>query len=105
MGLLVWSAATRSQRSKIARTDESVNAITNCSRHRMADAKTRLEERLIERITREGEIPFRDFMLAALYDAEFGYYNTEPLKIGAAGDYYTSSNVHPAFGATLPRAL
>jgi SAM-dependent MidA family methyltransferase len=48
---------------------------------------------------------FRDFMQAALYDPEHGYYNTARLKIGAGGDYYTSSNVHAAFGATLARAF
>lgn len=48
---------------------------------------------------------FRDFMQAALYDAEHGYYSTGRVKIGAGGDYYTSSNVHPAFGATLSRAF
>ena len=48
---------------------------------------------------------FRDFMQTALYDPELGYYNTERVKIGAQGDYYTSSNVHPAFGAVLARAF
>ncbi len=67
--------------------------------------QTELEKRLIERIEHEGAMSFRDFMQAALYDAEFGYYNTERLKIGAAGDYYTSSNVHTAFGAILARAF
>lgn len=66
---------------------------------------TELERRLIEQIQREGPITFRDFMQAALYDPELGYYNTERLKIGAPGDYYTSSNVHPAFGALLSRAF
>lgn len=54
---------------------------------------------------REGKITFCEFMQAALYDSELGYYNTARLKIGAAGDYYTSSNVHPAFGAVLARAF
>lgn len=71
----------------------------------MASASTELEQRLIERINRDGPITFRDFMQAALYDPELGYYNTERLKIGATGDYYTSSNVHPAFGAVLAKAL
>ena len=66
---------------------------------------TPLERQLIEQIRRAGPLTFRDFMQAALYDEAFGYYNTERLKIGAAGDYYTSSNVHPAFGATLARAF
>ncbi|MEK6299603.1 MAG: SAM-dependent methyltransferase [Acidobacteriota bacterium] len=71
----------------------------------MTSNPTELELRLIERIGRDGPITFRDFMQAALYDSDFGYYNTERLKIGAGGDYYTSSNVHPAFGAVLARAF
>lgn len=71
----------------------------------MAPVTTELERRLIQRIEREGPITFREFMQSALYDPEFGYYNTERLKIGAQGDYYTSSNVHPAFGAVLARAF
>ena len=71
----------------------------------MTPQSTELERRFIERITRDGPITFRDFMQTALYDAELGYYNTERLKIGAQGDYYTSSNVHPAFGAVLARAF
>src|SRR6185295_12683363 len=54
---------------------------------------------------REGSITFRDFMKAALYDSDLGYYNTERPKIGATGDYYTASNVHQAFGAVLARAF
>lgn len=44
-------------------------------------------------------------MQAALYDAEFGYYNSQRLQIGATGDYYTSGNVHAAFGAILAKAF
>jgi SAM-dependent MidA family methyltransferase len=66
---------------------------------------TPLERKLIEQIRRDGPMTFRDFMQAALYDAELGYYHSERLKIGAAGDYTTASNVHPAFGATLARAF
>lgn len=44
-------------------------------------------------------------MQSALYDPELGYYRTERPKIGAQGDYYTSSNVHPAFGGLLARAF
>jgi SAM-dependent MidA family methyltransferase len=71
----------------------------------MAPVSTEFERRLIERLKREGPMTFRDFMQTALYDPELGYYNTERLKIGAQGDYYTSSNVHPAFGAVLARAF
>lgn len=71
----------------------------------MAFGRNDLELRLIARIEREGPITFRDFMQAALYDPDYGYYNTERIKIGPQGDYYTSSNVHPAFGAVLARAF
>jgi SAM-dependent MidA family methyltransferase len=71
----------------------------------MALAKTHLEQKVLDRIQREGRITFRDFMEAALYDPEFGYYNTARIKIGPEGDYFTSSNVHPAFGAVLADAF
>ncbi|HYL98262.1 MAG TPA: SAM-dependent methyltransferase, partial [Blastocatellia bacterium] len=41
----------------------------------------------------------------ALYDSGQGYYTTRRIKIGPSGDYYTSSNVHPLFGATLATVL
>jgi SAM-dependent MidA family methyltransferase len=66
---------------------------------------TILERKLIERIHREGPLTFRSFMQSALYDPKHGYYNTERLKIGPGGDYYTSSNVHAAFGAVLARVF
>lgn len=71
----------------------------------MPSELTALERKLIAQVKREGRITFCAFMRQALYDAELGYYNTERLKIGPAGDYYTSSNVHPAFGAVLARAF
>ena len=66
---------------------------------------TQLEKRLLERLNRDGPLTFRDFMEIALYDPELGYYNTERLKIGPEGDFYTSSNVHQAFGAVLAGAF
>ncbi|MGH9763565.1 MAG: SAM-dependent methyltransferase, partial [Blastocatellia bacterium] len=65
---------------------------------------TILKEKLISALS-AGPITFRDFMDRALYDPEHGYYNTSRLKIGPEGDYYTSSNVHPSFGATLAGAF
>jgi len=64
---------------------------------------TELEKRLIDRIKADGPITFRDFMKAALFDPSLGYYNTARRKIGSEGDFYTSSNVHPAFGAILAK--
>jgi SAM-dependent MidA family methyltransferase len=67
--------------------------------------ENRFERRLIEQIKRRGPISFCEFMRSALYDAESGYYNSQRLQIGAAGDFYTSSNVHAAFGAVLAKAF
>jgi SAM-dependent MidA family methyltransferase len=61
-----------------------------------------LSERLAERIYREGPISFRDFMDAALYDPDEGYYARGAL-IGEGGDFVTSPHVTPAFAAALAR--
>jgi SAM-dependent MidA family methyltransferase len=68
-------------------------------------ARNELATKLIARLGEHGPVSFRDFMEAALYDEKYGYYRTSPPKIGPAGDYYTSSNVHRVFGATLAGAL
>jgi len=64
-----------------------------------------LEQKLVKVISEQGPIRFRDFMQVALYDPQYGYYNTPRQKIGKDGDYYTSSSVHPLFGATLADAF
>jgi len=61
-----------------------------------------LPERLRQRIAREGPISFYDFMQAALYDPEEGYY-TRGAAIGEGGDFLTSPHASPAFAAALAR--
>jgi SAM-dependent MidA family methyltransferase len=61
-----------------------------------------LSQRLRERIAREGPISFSDFMEAALYDPEEGYY-TRGASIGEGGDFLTSPHTSPAFAAALAR--
>ena len=63
---------------------------------------TPLEERFRECIAREGPLSFREVMQAALYDADHGYY-THLRGFGAAGDFITSPERHPAFGWLLGR--
>jgi SAM-dependent MidA family methyltransferase len=63
-----------------------------------------LVQKLIARIDQNGPITFAEFMEMALYDPEFGYYTTDPV-IGAGGDYWTSSEVHPIYGDLLARQL
>jgi SAM-dependent MidA family methyltransferase len=63
-----------------------------------------LSQRLRERIKREGPISFRDWMEAALYDPQEGYYcrpNRE--RWGRNGDYRTSAEKSILFAATFAR--
>ncbi len=60
---------------------------------------------LRERIERDGPITFRDFMDAALYDPKHGYYRTQGAATSRGGDYVTSPEVHPIFGALVGRQL
>lgn len=57
------------------------------------------------RIAASGPITFRDFMAAALYDERYGYYVVRPEAASRDGDYVTSPEVHPVFGALVGRQL
>jgi len=61
-----------------------------------------LSERLRRRIALEGPISFRDFMEAALYDPEEGYYS-RGARIGEAGDFATSPSISPLFARAVAR--
>jgi SAM-dependent MidA family methyltransferase len=63
----------------------------------VAEIRTRLE--------REGRMTFRDFMEMALYHPRHGYYRSPREKMGRAGDYLTSPEVHPLFGHMVGRQL
>ena len=63
-----------------------------------------LADRLRERIKREGPISFYDWMKAALYDEEEGYYcRRDIVRRGRLGDYRTLPERTPLFAATLAR--
>jgi len=64
----------------------------------------KIGERIIARIRARGPITFADYMEAALYDAEDGYYTTRA-SVGFEGDYVTSADLGPAFGRSLARAV
>jgi SAM-dependent MidA family methyltransferase len=65
---------------------------------------TTLAARLRERITIAGPLSFRDWMTAALYDAQDGYYcRTDRVRWGREGDYRTSPERSAMFAATFAR--
>jgi len=51
-----------------------------------------------------GAIPFSRFMELALYAPHLGYYSGGAAKLGHDGDFTTSPEISPLFGATLARA-
>jgi SAM-dependent MidA family methyltransferase len=64
-----------------------------------------LSEIIAEKIEKEGPISFHDFMEISLYYPGLGYYTSVDEKIGKNGDYYTSSDLTPAFGAAIGRQI
>ena len=64
-----------------------------------------LVARIHEEIERNGPITFARFMDMALYDPDGGYYRAEAARPGREGDFLTSPEAHPIFGAALSRAV
>lgn len=62
-----------------------------------------LADLLRDRITRNGPIPFDEFMRIALYEPGAGYFASGPLRSERRGDFLTSPEVSPLFGETLGR--
>lgn len=64
-----------------------------------------LRELILAEIRSAGPITFERYMELALYHPQLGYYSGARPRIGADGDYYTSTDVSPLFGATIGRQL
>lgn len=64
----------------------------------------RLRERLVERIRARGPITFAEYMEAALYDPDDGFFATRT-RVGPEGDFVTSPHVSPVFGKLILRQL
>ncbi len=60
---------------------------------------------LAERIHRAGPVPFSTFVEAALYDPEAGFFARGHGAGRSGGDFVTSPEVGPLFGACVARAL
>jgi SAM-dependent MidA family methyltransferase len=63
-----------------------------------------LEQQVAAAIRRRGPVPFAEVMELALYDAEHGFYAGGGAA-GRRGDFITSPEVGPLFGAVVARAL
>jgi len=67
-------------------------------------ARTPLDDEVAARIRRRGPIPFAEVMDLALYDPQHGFYAAGG-GAGRRGDFLTSPEVGPLFGAVVARAL
>jgi SAM-dependent MidA family methyltransferase len=63
-----------------------------------------VEEQVAAEVTRRGPIPFADVVELALYDPSGGFYASGG-RAGRRGDFLTSPEVGPLFGAVIARAL
>src|SRR3989304_3472621 len=69
-----------------------------------ATEKAALVELLRRRSDAEGAVTFHDFMETVLYHPQLGYYATRQ-PMGREGDYLTSPEVHPIFGALVAKQI
>ncbi len=68
--------------------------------------QTPLGNALAAAIAERGPITFADYMQIALYHPDGGYYTAaERVPQGWEGDYLTSTDLHPLFGAAIGRQL
>ena len=65
--------------------------------------QTPLKTLIVDTIRRSGPITFEQYMALCLYHPEFGYYTQGRDRTGVAGDYFTSSDLHPIFARLIAR--
>lgn len=70
----------------------------------LATENAALVELLRRRIEAEGPITFHDYMETVLYHPQLGYYAARA-PMGRDGDYLTSPEVHPIFGALVGKQI
>jgi SAM-dependent MidA family methyltransferase len=64
---------------------------------------TALKKLLLDTLRRTGPMTFERYMALCLYHPEFGYYTQGRERTGVAGDYFTSSDLHPVFARLVAR--
>jgi SAM-dependent MidA family methyltransferase len=71
-----------------------------------ASRSVELAGRIHARIARQGGwLPFAEFMQAALYEPDLGYYMTERRIFGADGDFVTAPELSPLFAACMANGI
>ncbi|MBK5223642.1 MAG: SAM-dependent methyltransferase [Acidimicrobiia bacterium] len=68
-------------------------------------APTPLHHHIAQLVARHGPLPFSTVMDSALYDETHGFYTAAGGAAGRRGDFITSPEVGPLFGAVIARAL
>jgi SAM-dependent MidA family methyltransferase len=66
---------------------------------------TPLQQLIADRIVENGPLTVAEYMDLALYHPALGYYATRAQRSGRAGDFYTSVDAGPLFGACLAEHL
>jgi SAM-dependent MidA family methyltransferase len=65
-----------------------------------------LSAQIRDAVARTGSISFSEFMQAALYHPTLGYYTREnSAPFGAAGDYFTATQLQPVFGRLIAQLV
>lgn len=62
-----------------------------------------VKQLVLETVRRSGRLTFERYMALCLYHPEFGYYTQGRERTGVAGDYFTSSDLHPVFARLIAR--
>ncbi len=65
------------------------------------EVEDRLDAALLSILLEECPVPFERFMEISLYDPTFGYFAAGPLRSHVDGDFLTSPETSPEFGAAL----
>jgi len=63
--------------------------------------KSPIELYLLEKINKDGNLPFSDFMEIALFHPKYGYYMSGPEILGKQGDFITSPVTSSLFGESI----
>ena len=71
----------------------------------MTHSKTGIEAEILRRIREKGRITFAEFMDAALYWPEGGYYTAARQAWGADGDYITNIDISPVFSRMMAKCV